>query len=73
MRILKKKYSHIYKLNMANTWIQALRQFNEKKGGTWCVPKKGTDDHAAVMKIKAKIEKKEARAAKKAAKAAKSV
>ena len=58
---------------MANSWIQALKQYNKKKGGTWRVPKKGTDDHAAVMKIKAKIEKKEARVAKKAAKAAKSV
>lgn len=53
---------------MANTWIKALRQFNEKKGGTWCVPKRGSSDYDAVMKIKAKIEKKAAKAAKAAKK-----
>ena len=55
---------------MANSWIQALKKWNAKKGGTWCVPKKGTADHETVMKIKAKIEIKAAKAARRAAKAA---
>ena len=55
---------------MANSWIQALKKWNAKKGGTWCVPKKGTADHEAVMEIKAKIEIKAAKAARKAARKA---
>lgn len=31
-------------------WTDALKIWNEGKG-TWCVPKKGTDAHAEVMKI----------------------
>lgn len=31
-------------------WIDALKAYNAKKGG-WCVPKKGTPEHAEVLKI----------------------
>jgi hypothetical protein len=31
-------------------WTDALKIWNEGKG-TWCVPKKGTEAHAEVMKI----------------------
>jgi hypothetical protein len=32
-------------------WIEALKIYNASKGGAWCVPRKGTADHEAVMKI----------------------
>jgi hypothetical protein len=31
-------------------WTDALKIWNQGKG-TWCIPKKGTEDHAEVMKI----------------------
>jgi len=31
-------------------WTDALKIWNEGKG-TWCVPKKGTEAHAEVMRI----------------------
>ena len=36
---------------MANSWIEALKIWNGKKGGTWCVPRKGSVEHAEIMKI----------------------
>ena len=32
-------------------WVEALKVWNEKKGGKWCVPRKGSPEHAEVMKI----------------------
>ena len=32
-------------------WIDALKMYNERKGGSWCVPRKGTPEHAEVLKI----------------------
>jgi hypothetical protein len=39
---------------MPNPWISALKLYNSKKG-LWCLPKKGTKEHAEVMKIVAKL------------------
>lgn len=36
-------------------WIQALKIYNEGTGA-WCMPRKGTPQHAEVMKIKLKLE-----------------
>jgi hypothetical protein len=35
---------------MPSVWISALKEYNEKKG-MWCLPKKGSAEHAEVMKI----------------------
>jgi hypothetical protein len=32
-------------------WVEALKIWNGKRGGLWCVPKKGTPEHAEVKKI----------------------
>lgn len=32
-------------------WVEALKVWNGRKGGAWCVPRKGTAEHAEVMKI----------------------
>ena len=32
-------------------WVEALKIWNQKKGGPWCVPRKGSEEHAEVMKI----------------------
>ena len=32
-------------------WIDALREWNGKNGGMWCLPRKGTKEHAEVMAI----------------------
>jgi len=37
-----------------SVWISALKEYNEKKG-MWCMPKKGTAEHAEVMKIMDKM------------------
>ena len=34
-----------------NTWILALKEWNQKKGGAWCVPRKGSEEHRQVMKL----------------------
>jgi hypothetical protein len=31
-------------------WLEALKKWNEKRG-TWCIPKKGTLEHAEVTKL----------------------
>jgi len=36
---------------MANSWITALKKYNEKKGGTWCVPKKGSAEYEKVKSL----------------------
>ena len=36
-----------------STWIQALKEYN--KDGMWCMPRKGTAEHAEVMKIMEKL------------------
>ena len=41
---------------MVNVWIQALKEFNAKKG-MWCLPKKGSAEHAAVVKIMDRMKK----------------
>ena len=35
---------------MPSVWISALKEYNDKKG-MWCLPKKGSAEHAEVMKI----------------------
>ena len=40
---------------MANNWMIALKQWNSKKS-KWCVPRKGTPEHAEIMKIKARLD-----------------
>jgi hypothetical protein len=32
-------------------WIQALKIWNQKKGGAWCVPRKGSEEHRQVMEL----------------------
>ena len=27
------------------TWIQALKIWNGRKGGSWCVPRRGSEEH----------------------------
>lgn len=34
-------------------WIEALKIWNAEKGGPWCVPRKGTPEHAIVKSIMA--------------------
>jgi len=37
---------------MPNSWITALKKYNENKGGgSWCVPRKGSPQHAEVKKL----------------------
>jgi hypothetical protein len=38
---------------MANSWITALKKYNEKKGGSWCVPKKGSAEYEKVKSLMA--------------------
>lgn len=35
---------------MPSAWIDALKKYNEGKG-TWCLPKKGSEEHAEVMAL----------------------
>lgn len=35
-------------------WIQALKAWNQKNGGKWCIPKKGTADYNEVKKLMTK-------------------
>jgi hypothetical protein len=54
-----------------SVWISALKEYNAKKG-MWCMPKKGTAEHAEVTKIMDKLRSKsdpEAKAVKAKAKA----
>ena len=42
---------------MANSWIEALKIWNQNKGGVWCVPRKGSkayDDVLAIMRARGK-------------------
>lgn len=34
-----------------NKWIVALKQYNTEKGGSWCVPRKGTEEYDKVRAI----------------------
>jgi len=36
---------------MVSVWITALKEYNNKKGGSWCVPKKDTNEYNEVKKI----------------------
>jgi hypothetical protein len=36
---------------MVNSWITALKKYNEKKGGSWCVPKKGSAEYEKVKSL----------------------
>ena len=42
---------------MPNVWIQALQEYNKGKN-KWCVVKRGTPEHAEVIKIKDRIKAK---------------
>ncbi len=39
---------------MASVWIQALRKWNQGKP-SWCIPRRGSADHAAVRAEMARI------------------
>ena len=43
---------------MKLTWIQALKKWNAENSGTWCVPRKGSNEHAQVKALMAGVEKK---------------
>ena len=32
-------------------WMKALKEFNTSKGGSWCIPKKDSEDYLKVKKI----------------------
>ena len=38
------------------TWIEALKQWNAKKGGKYVIPKKGTKEHDEVKAMMGKKE-----------------
>jgi hypothetical protein len=40
---------------MANKWVIALKKYNEKKGGVWSIPKKGSKEYEEVKKIMNKL------------------
>ena len=46
---------------MKLTWIQALKKWNAENSGTWCVPRKGSNEHAQVKALMAGEEKKDER------------
>lgn len=54
---------------MPNKWIIALKQYNAEKGGSWCVPRKGTKEYDIVRALmdgrpavkKESVEEREAR------------
>jgi hypothetical protein len=48
-----------------SVWISALKEYNSKKG-MWCMPRKGTAEHAEVMKIMDKMKGSKAKAEPKA-------
>jgi tRNA1(Val) A37 N6-methylase TrmN6 len=33
------------------TWIEALKEWNARHGGKWCIPKKGSKEHSEVLAI----------------------
>lgn len=37
-----------------STWIEALKEWNTKRGGVWCVPKKGSPEYEQVREIMTK-------------------
>ena len=39
-----------------HTWLEALKKYNEKKGGKYVIPKKGTKEHAEVKAMMGKKE-----------------
>jgi hypothetical protein len=42
---------------MANSWIKALKKYNDKKGGSWCVPKKGSAEYEKVKSMMTSVDK----------------
>lgn len=52
-------------------WVEALRIWNAKSGGTWCIPRKGSPEYDAVKKIMGPTKKEMTKAAVKVAKAVK--
>jgi hypothetical protein len=36
---------------MVNAWMTALKEWNRRKGGPWCIPRKGTSDYNAVRAL----------------------
>jgi len=36
---------------MPNKWIDALKKWNTEKGGSWCIPRKGSPEMTAVKRI----------------------
>ena len=48
-------YRNIIYDNMVNTWMEALKQYNQ--GKAWCVFKKGTKEYDEVKKIQDKIKR----------------
>lgn len=40
-----------------NSWMMALKKWNEKSGGKWEVPKKGTKGYMEVRKMQEQMKK----------------
>jgi hypothetical protein len=40
-----------------STWVQAVKQWNDSKGGQYVIPLKGTSDYTAVKKIQDELKK----------------
>lgn len=36
---------------MPLSWVQALKAYNQEKGGCWCIPKKGSPEYQEVKRI----------------------
>lgn len=34
-----------------SSWMKALKEFNTSKGGSWCIPKKDSEEYLEVKKI----------------------
>ena len=41
---------------MVNVWITALKKWNNKKGGTWCVPRKNSKEYNSTDKTSKKTD-----------------
>lgn len=46
-------------------WVDALKEWNSSKSGTWCIPRKGSEQYKAVRAIMDKDKPKEKPASKK--------
>ena len=45
-------------MSKINTWMSALTQWNNSNSGSWCIPKRGSDEYKSVKAIQMKIKTK---------------